>query len=308
MNIKIFASALFSSLITLATSNLVSFPIDNQFNYQNLLASKKQAYLWNAILLSKYNQLPDTRTGLGIPLIFNSLASFLTLKTSFDHASDGMPEGRKKIIHTYGTVAPIRWIPARNPYSGIFQTGGFGLARLSIAGDPNLLGMIPGMALKILVDGQPSVNLHVMHSLDGQGKNNNFFANSFTNNIPKPKNPLLYPLITLFSIVQNPPTYLPLDHFAKVNRFGKPQTPWRAPFSLIFKPSSSVAGIFPTTNTADFRTQLAQLKPGIFIYDIYATGTEPSQRNSELIGKIVLDSSFVASAFGDEKLFFQHHK
>lgn len=308
MGIKTLALGLFSSLFTLATNNPASFSVDNQIIYQNLLASQKQSYLWNAIVVSKYQQLPDTRTGLGIPLIFNSITSFLTLKTSFDHASDIMPEGRKKIIHTYGTVAPVRWIPARNSYSGIFQTGGFGLARLSIAGDPNLLGIIPGMALKIFVDGQPSVNLHVMHSLDGQGKNNNFFANSFTNNIPKPTNPLLYPLIALFAIVQNPPTYLPLDHFAKVDRFGKPLTPWRAPLTLIFKPSSSVSAIFPATSTLDFRTQLAQLRPGIFIYDIYATGSKPSQRNAELIGKLVLDGSFVASDFGDEKLFFQHHK
>lgn len=276
-------------------------------NYQSLTAQQKKVELWNEIKANPYSELPQLNSGIGIGFILSSLNTFSSLAVSFDHTDDIMPIGRRKIIHPFGSVAPIRWESEKNnPYTGIFQSGGVGLARLSIAGDPDLLGMTTGMAIKIFINKQPSVNLQVMYSLDGQGNDNNFFAHNFTNNIPEPKSLILKPLAALFALVQNPPTYLPVDHFAAVNRKGVNIDNPVAPYALVFKPSAEVENLFPSDSTNDFRNDLASLNIGTTIYDIYALKNK-SDRSPILIGHLVIEDHFVASEFEDQKLFFQHH-
>ena len=275
-------------------------------NYQNLTALQKQKLLWAEIQKTPYTEWPQTNTGLGFGFLLKSVKTLSSLATSFDRKSDEMPQGRAKIIHPFGVTAPVEWIAFENEYSGIFQSGGVGFSRLSIAGDPSLLGFVPGMALKILVKGNPSVNLQVMHSLDGQGQTTNFFEHSFTNNIPKPTNILLQPLVALFALVQNPPTYLPVIHFAKVDQSGKCEDPFISPHSLVFAPSSEVVGLFPKTSDIDFREQLSQIERGTVLYDIYARKNEKSKK--VLIGQLKLRDQFVGSQYQDQKLFFQHNR
>lgn len=275
-------------------------------NYQSLTALQKQKILWSEIKKSPYQELPETRTGLGIGFMLKSLKSLSSLAVSFDRKSDEMPQGRAKIIHPFGVTAPVEWIPYENEYTGIFQSGGVGFARLSIAGDPALLGFVPGMALKILVKENPSVNLQVMYSLDGQGQHTDFFEHSFTNNIPKPDSILLQPLVGLFSLVQDPPTYLPVNHFAKILQNGKTQDTVFAPHSLVFEPSSEVRGLFPQVSETDFRDQLSSLERGTVLYDIYARKNEKSKK--VLIGQLKLKDQFVGSEYQDQKLFFQHNR
>ena len=45
--------------------------------------------------------------------------------------------------------------------------------------------MIPGAAIKILIDGQPSQNFHLIWSLDGQGTDRNMFLHPLSNVIPE---------------------------------------------------------------------------------------------------------------------------
>jgi hypothetical protein len=299
-----------SLLITICLLFVSSKALALPENYQTLTALQKRTQLWSEIKAKPYSELPDVRSGVGIGFILSSLGTFSTLAVSFDHTSDEMPVGRRKIIHPFGTVAAVRWVPTKNhSYTGIFQSGGHGIARLSIAGDPNLLGNTFGMGLKIFVNKKPSVNLHVMHSLDGQGEDNNFFAHNFTNNIPEPTSLILKPLAALFALVQDPPTYLPVDHFARVNSKGSEVEDFNAPFSLVFKPASDVKGLFDSNSDSDsdFRDDLASLTKGTTLYQVYALRVK-SDRKPLLIGSIVLDSLFVASEYADQKLFFQHHK
>ncbi len=275
-------------------------------NYQSLTALQKQKILWSEIKKTPYTEWPETKTGLGIGFMLKSLKSLSSLAVSFDRKSDEMPQGRAKIIHPFGVTAPVEWIAYDNEYSGIYQSGGVGFARLSIAGDPALLGFVPGMALKILVKENPSVNLQVMYSLDGQGENTNFFEHSFTNNIPKPDSILLQPLVGLFALVQDPPTYLPVNHFAQISQNGKTQDSALAPHSLVFEPYSEVTGLFPQTSDVDFRDQLASLEKGTVLYDIYARKNAKSKK--VLIGQLKLKDQFVVSEYQDQKLFFQHNR
>lgn len=275
-------------------------------NYQNLTALQKQKVLWAEISKTPYATLPETKTGLGIGFILKTLNSLSSLSVSFNREADEMPVGRAKIIHPFGVTAPVEWVSEANNYTGIYQTGGLGFARLSIAGDPTLLGFVPGMALKILVKEKPSVNLQVMHSLDGQGKNTDFFATNFTNNIPKPTSLALQPLILLFSLVQNPPTYLPVNHFAGITNQGKSVEAAISPFSLVFVPSREVSGRFTKQTGIDFRDQLMTLEKGTVLYDIYALKTKTAKKT--LIGHLKSTDTFVGSEYQDQKMFFQHNR
>ena len=61
-------------------------------------------------------------------------------------------------------------------YSGVFQGAECAFLRLSLTFDPKKKGVAPGLALKVLRDGLPSTNVSSLYSLDGQGKDYNFFG------------------------------------------------------------------------------------------------------------------------------------
>ncbi len=50
---------------------------------------------------------------------------------------------------------------------------------------------MPGTVLKIMIDGRPSINIHGMPGLDGQGDDKNVFDRSSSNILQPPKNPIL---------------------------------------------------------------------------------------------------------------------
>lgn len=74
---------------------------------------------------------------------------------------------------------------AKDRYSGIFQSGSECIiARFSMANKPTAKTSVPALALKFFIDKEhPSVNLHLMHSVDGQD-GHNFFAQPFSNILP----------------------------------------------------------------------------------------------------------------------------
>ena len=153
-------------------------------SYDSFSAKEKRAILWENSIKNDYDldHLDTSKTSF---LEKGKLFLKSYLLPAFNHTSDELPEGRKRLIHEFGSVAKVKWIPSdHSPFTGLFSTGGLGLIRVSLAtlGDP----YIPGLALKILIDGAPSVNFHVMYSLDGQGSNRNFFFNTFSNVIPSP--------------------------------------------------------------------------------------------------------------------------
>lgn len=159
---------------------------DAQDAYQLLSAREKQDVLWRNISANPYSNLPslDGESGATLRAIF-----FSGIKHSFTSASDEMASNRTKIIHKWGSAVKIRLeTDPTSPYSGIFKTGAVGIARMSLAlpfaHDGNF---VPGLALKFLVDGQPSKNLTVMERFEGQGTNTNYFKSVFTNILPDPE-------------------------------------------------------------------------------------------------------------------------
>jgi len=136
------------------------------YNFSSFPAVLKLATHLNLMAQSRYDVLPD------ISPDFQSVSRFVNreaMSEAFLNDADerNVPlQAAIKPIHGEGISAPIEFVPVSNFYTGIFKTGGVGILRLSraTASDP----FTPGLALKLLVDGDSSVNFHAMYSLDGQ--------------------------------------------------------------------------------------------------------------------------------------------
>lgn len=287
-------------------------------NYESWSAQRKQAFLWDErIVPSRYEHLPLLEK-------IDVLGLFLTLlRIKMDRHLDEVSPGWKKAIHTHGSVAKFRFIAAEDtPFTGLFQGADFGLIRLSVTGDPTDRGFAPGLAIKLFVNGQPSENVSALVSLTGQGKNYNFFAHEFSNIVPVV--PEFGPKIInwIFSRVTRFPTKLYLQDMAEIDQNGQPETNPHYPYQIFLVPNSDHQF---SSRPHDFREDLATLKSGTRLFSVLAvdpgrtgdteaieaiaTIDSPTYRQqAKLIGYIELTSEFVASAYGDSRLFFRHQR
>ena len=280
-------------------------------NYVEQPASIKRDILWENIKRQPYSlsDLPSENPGA---LELLQLLATPFLKVSFTHSQDEMPVGRKKLIHTYGSSAKVRLeVEASSPFTGLFESGGTGIARLSLAthsGD-----FTPGIGLKILVDGKPSKNFQVMYSLDGQGKNRNFFANTMTNIVAPPRAIPLKILANAFALalkfLSNAPENertLPLQEAASVTASGATVESPVVPYQILFKPEPAIQTAMSREAPSDLRVQLSHLVEGSSLYAVWLK--ESSESAPVYIGRLILESPFIASAYEDESLFFQHQR
>ncbi len=241
--------------------------------------------------------------------------------------SDGKPL-RPKSIHATGSVARIRLVPdsgAEHPYTGIFRLGApCGLLRVSLAIKPSKEGVTPGAALKFYVDKrlpnavsqQQSVNIHVMNRLDPT-PGYNVLAEPFSNVLPPPIAPELIAGgqyfkagLTALHAVDTFAGHLTVDHLAETTASGQFVRDARAPYRITLVPSKEAARLMASaTFDTDFRVELARLGAGTKLYDLYAdeTPTYHAHPYGAHVGTIVLETSFVASRYGDEILHFMHH-
>jgi len=205
-----------------------------------------------------------------------------------------------------GGLSPVNrgLSPNSAGYTGLFE-GAQGVMRLSLAGnEESLSSYTPGIALKFLVDGQPSRNILVMNRLEGQGEDRNFFSLPFSNVIPAPEATNFKLLEIAFKRVLDPANELPLGHLASVTKYGKEVQNPQAPWQIILVPTPEAQRVGALSPKDDHRFQLSRLKPGTVLYTVQARrlrGGEP-----ERIGSLRLTTPLVPSKFGDERLFFQH--
>jgi hypothetical protein len=163
IGLKAEKAKMFRSLIFVATclSCLASLSLaDLPPGYQQLTAAEKLNILWSKVTVKPYamTSLPTKDpSAFDMAKLFGGKYD----SVSFTQASDEMPKNREKLIHTYGSAAKVELkIFPNSTYTGIFKTGGVGIARLSVA-KQDKTNFIPGMALKVLIDGQRSQNFQV---------------------------------------------------------------------------------------------------------------------------------------------------
>jgi hypothetical protein len=276
-------------------------------DYQTKSASEKQALLWNNVEKTAYKKLPvQGPSGLDMANLLN--VNYLT--KSISNESDEMPSKRKRLIHTYGSVAKIIYTPISSTpaFTGLFSSVVPCIIRASVVKyDPK--NLMPGIAIKFLVDGHPSLNIHALHNIDGQGKNYDYFANPFTNIIPPPTSPTMRTILDVFTKAARTFTSdgsamkVSVDAFAKINADGSLAANPHAPEQIYFYPTTEVT--HDSKDNRDFRIKLSELPVGTKLFDVFVNN--PADKNNPLlIGKITLESKFIASQYGDEIIFFQH--
>src|SRR5215467_11566977 len=252
--------------------------------YSQLSGIEKRDYLFEqGIRPTAYarDEFPDL-VGGEIQFTEEALQTFHqhSLRNTLTRVGDEFDQPALKLFHTYGTTAKIAFVPGPDtPYTGIFKQRAPGLARFSYAGPVSGVGVVPGLGLKFLIDGDhPSENMVAMRKLDPQQllpfpRHHSVFQNPFTNILPHPVNPIMKIVKHAFETVVQPGEGLhqPVDNLAAVLPTGERVPPEQitAPFRLIFSPTERAKTA--SKPNLDFRDDLAQNIPnGTEIYDVFA--------------------------------------
>lgn len=273
------------------------------YDYESRDAEEKLAILWQKAGESRYADLPALRRSAG-PLTALRLVGGLLRRGRRTYATHtDVLEPRTKLSHPFGVVAAAEFRPdPDNPAGGVLN-GAPALVRLSISGHPEKGGFSPSMTLKLLIDGFPSVNLHLMTSIDGQPDDHDFFRDPLTNILPAPVSAagkLSAPLLARI-IGQRNPFRMDVDHLAFRDRSGAISYDPKPPYQVVFRPRLS-----PLRTTGDFRAALTMIPAGAELYEAwvrYAPGGDLTRA-----GAVVTTTEFIASEFGDRVLHFHHRR
>jgi len=289
--------------------------------FSELTALEKREYLFeDGVRATAYTDgLPDVHFGVvqfaGAAL--NSVANQL-LSQTLTRNSDELDPPKLKLFHSFGSVAKVRFTPAPGtPFTGIFREEAHGLARFSYAGPVVGIGIVPGLALKFPRDGpHPSADAVVMRMLDGQERGS-VFEHVFTNILPAPQvtNIVMQVARHRFETVVEDGRGLhqPVDDLASASSSGTHDDgEVQAPYQVIFVPTDAARQA--SNAELDFRVDLARHVPNdTTIYDIFGVGEAEATAEVEdalplatRLGTLTTESEFIASSYGDYRLFFKH--
>ncbi len=278
-------------------------------DYASRVGGEKLDLLWRRVSAEPYpeGELPWREPGLGAR---RKLFSPAHHAVSFTHEADELPPGREKLIHRFGVVARASFRrTVLCPYTGLFATGGVGLIRVSAATvEPSFN---PSLAFKHLLTGRPSVNWFAMESADGQGTDHEPFKRAWSNALPQPTRfdakvmrKVLKAALKRLDAPRVYPVYLPLHHMAAVEADGTAVAEPVVPDRIVLTPTAQAR--VGSEHKPDWRLRLAKLPRGTKLFDVALADDIDSQ--PEAWGELVIETPFVASAYGDETLFFQHDR
>lgn len=285
-------------------------------NYDALKACDKQDILWDKAVSTIHKELPPYKK-LGLPQLIKMSRQEIALKGS--RYSDFAPENWVKYLHRRGSLAKVKIVPASSKYTGVFEGAECGLLRLSLTYKvTSSKPVAPGLALKIFRDGAPSANVSALVSLNGQGKDYNFFKNPMSNIVPEGKGIGQALVHKLFKRVTRYPEELLVDHMASMDAQGLKEEKIVSPRQLFFVPvlnakySSEQHEVRDDFNAIPEGTKIYEIravseKYAGFDYSGYTSATAESfVKESEHVADIITTSEFISSSFGDDGIFFRH--
>ncbi|OUS24790.1 hypothetical protein A9Q99_23645 [Gammaproteobacteria bacterium 45_16_T64] len=324
-------------------------PIDDRCDlpseeYNSLSGRQKQAALMALHVDSEPTAVNDFNGAL---LALHRVADFVIPKFGAEKITDSMtqtcdvlPEPSIKQVHALGSLASADWIIEDSQYSGLFEQGSIpALIRFSIANPvlgvslpsfiPNL-EFIPGISIKLLVDGRESGNIVAMDSLAGQGSDRNFFLNPFYNdfshNAPTSEFPAskaryannvinhevmktvgirFQETLHLIGDDSTTPFHRPVHSLAEYRGDGSAVVDPNSPDYLVFRATADIndnSTVVDSTTEIDFREKLSAIQNGTPIFDIFAV--EDGIENK--IGYIKITSVPTPSLWADRQFFVQH--
>ncbi len=283
--------------------------------YQSWTAEQKSQWLWNTLIGSTEHR-PTRLPPLVLPFQTSTVkaARIVLDRGELDKAltrtSDVMEPGRPKIIHAHGSVALIRLdITDDSPFTGLLAPSASGttkgLLRMSLVA--RVVGgaaYTPALALKLLIDGQPSADVLAMNHTVGQGRDFNLFSNEMTNDLSESHDELRTAqrvMSYLFHRISHQPRRMVSDHLGSIRPDGSTVESPQSPDRLIFSPTGHARDVFRGRPAEDFRLVLADLAPGTPLYTVDAV-TDGERRT---VGAVTMTSEFRSSDGGD-RLFFRH--
>lgn len=278
-------------------------------DYESLLGCQKEKVLWESIQETEYGELPSW-TGTEPLKIFSFVLPWKKnegkafMGVTMTRMSDHLPEGRQKHIHTFGSTAPVAFVSNQNhPFTGLYEGVDCGLMRVSLATKPDAGGTVPGLAVKLFVDGKPSKNFMAMNALDGQ-ESYNFFQKDFTNWIGDPESPVLKIFMQAFKLVSSDPAKIDVSFLADTTQDGRVlgSDSVVAAEQIYLEPNRKQLNF--SDEAHEVRNDMGTIEAGTELYKVFARAKGSSQKIE--VGAIVLKDRFIASRFGDENLFFRH--
>jgi hypothetical protein len=283
--------------------------------YANYDAAGKLDYHWQWVQCTEYGRgdVPGLKTDTW-DLLLNSASgvftSGLSMDRAFTNSTDELDQGRVKLLHPYGTVAKVQLVrdeadkDCEASYTGVFAEDKIpALARLGWGAEPEGAGYIPGVGLKVFIEGSDSVNLHVIHSLEGNPDEPNFFGQTLGNVLDMPGG-VVGALVRLMGLVVDEPLHLRLDHLARTYTSGEMVSAEDqvVPYAITFVATAEAYDAYDVD--ADFREAFAKYEAGSTLYHVYLQAKPDACWGRW--GSMETTSSFVASEWGDRKLYFKH--
>jgi hypothetical protein len=272
---------------------------------------EKRDRIWSkGIVPTVYGGKLPRSLGVGTVLA-RGLRTLAKLRPTFADKGDELPKVRDgfKLFHPFGTVAKVTYRSNNaHHFTGLLAGSDVpGLMRLSLAAPPSARRFIPGVSLKLFVDGEgESANALFLNErgLDGQQPDQNFFAYDFTNRVPKPKAWTLRAGATMLSwLAGRDALHIPVGALTARSADGKAVEAPLTPYELILVPSPIAT---PSISSADFRSEIAANLSVGPVFEVFARETP----GHELIhiGNLDVESPALASAYGDRGLFFRHNE
>lgn len=265
-------------------------------DYESWKAADKQAYLYAEAERDMYlNGLP-----VKAPLPPINLIKLFSKngRELFKQSGDLKPKDFKRSVHPYGAVCDVVFEPVQpSPVAtGLLATRSYGIVRLS-----KLSTVVngPGIAWKILRDGEASVNVFGVNSLRGQGNNHNFFARTLSNNAPVqgPRHPIERSLQDEANLIKEHANHLTSSVLGTL-----PDGVVIDPIE--FRPAEDVKHLISENSLRDYRRDMIdKFKPGMALYEIWTKKTVGGKEVK--LGVLRLTSGVVASQVGD-RIRFQH--
>lgn len=267
--------------------------------------------MWQAMLATPYDLLPPNTFNFSIVMSYVKTIWRPWLESAFTDHNENLFKDvrppRTKSFSAYSAVAKVNVvIENSHGFTGFFEKGGIGIARLTIVMD--VRWYMPGMSIKFFVDHCPSESLMLGPSLDPQNPNRDYFAFAHTNRMPVPRR---LPFAPAWSSgfadwhmgAVSDPLANEVIHLAQTNQQGNKIETYRAPYQVFLEPTPDVH-IDPDTE-ADFRVELGRFQAGTILYNITAKETKESE--PVYLGYVQTETDLITSKFAD-RVFAQRHR
>lgn len=273
-------------------------------DYVSWSATQKLDWMWARNVETAYEGALPTE-GPGIEAGKLLLAPYA--RTTLTHVGDELPDGRRKLIHPYGTVALVEVrVLAPGPYTGLFARASSALLRFSDGAND---GTAPSLALKIPIDGRPSVGLlaNPAISIDGDDPPHPMSVPLSSEN-PPPTEVALKATEASFNLAAKSlcshwrAIFQPLEPLAAVTTEGGAVSEPNAPHRVDIEYTDAARAAYPAVD--DARDGFAAIPEGTVLATLSTVATPDAK--SRRWAELVLKTRFVASSWGDERLFFQH--